>query len=266
MTALFDDNEIREIILSKTRTILSRTNSAMGVFTSQRTWRAMRRELLNISSAINELDMFIKNQRERGILLMDYPLNFDSILKDGNNTNLNLINLARAEIDPNSMDYFDQVGSEIIDLLSDMLKSYSLNVALLEKDLNSSLSTPIVEIDKMLSKYPEFVDGNWAIAVSHLALMDSIVNIMRHKYNLANKDRTKDANIAFQVRYNELKEYLSKNGVDIDPGIISRATVLWSLRTEIMHYGMEPNKEETNLVMKWSNLVIEAFKSSPTSD
>lgn len=220
------------------------------------TWRGVIYGLLN---SIEKLNSFFAGIVEPEKRLVGLPFNYQTVMKQNGFLISALEKLASRNLNSRLTELPNDAINEGLRIHSLIYTFYDTAQPALERSLDREFRTPLSEISKLTAEYSDYVDGNWAISVSYIALMDGFINRMRYRFKESGKDKNKDNNLTFQQRYAELQEMFHLKGIEILPGIIGKANALWSLRTNILHYADKPTREETKMIIAWVKDVINAF-------
>lgn len=254
---MFSKIEIKEILLKKIKTIKSETeNTKSKIDLYECTWASMRGSLYDMIGSIRIFNNIISGIKKEDERLVGYPLDFETAKEVNNGWLEKLHKIANADIDPNLMEFPKEVDGAILTVCYDIIQYWNSVIPLIEKNLNDHFDAPLADIQNFISDYPQYLSGNWAIAVTHLSAMDIAINKKRLELGLI-KSAQSDVNTQFQKRYSELRDNLKANKIVMEGDVEGKAHVLWNIRTQILHYGMNPDKLSLDLISSWSRNVID---------
>ncbi len=179
------------------------------------TWNGALFDLLN---SLDSMRSFLRSVAEPQERLKNIPIKPNIVIEQNDKWIPSIYDLATENIDPRLKEIPSQLSNNILTLNTQIGVFYTTIQPLLEKSLDNEFSTPLSEISKLVLQHPDYIDGNWAISVSYIALMDGFINQMRYRFKKSGKDKNKDANLSFQQRYGELQEIFHEKGIDVLPG------------------------------------------------
>lgn len=253
---LLTSTELKEHLYEKTKTITSQLSLTKRSFeTHEVGWFETRGNLFSIIASLNDLNYFIKEAGSWDKRLTGLPIDLTKLEMRNRRWLETLGPLANRDI-RSDIATPDDITVNILKTCTEIWNEYNYALPLLGKFMDNQLGFPLSRISDSLDDYKQFFSGNWTTAVVHLAMMDSIVNKVRDKLGII-KDPVNDPKESFERRYSDLKKYLHEKRVEMDSGMDSRAKTSWTLRTQVMHYAMNPNDEELSIIVKWTRNVID---------
>ena len=252
-----DRNELFELLYDKTRDILDHVSLAeQRINKGGARWSEKRGDLYDTAKLLTDYDNLIKDIEDSKALENTSDVNFNSIKLNNRRFIERLKDIAKNNLLETYTTLSAPTALKILEIYTDIWNTYSVLLPVLGKFLDNSLEFPLSRLSDSLKDYKRYFSSNWAIAAVHLAMMDSVVNKLREKFGLLN-DPEKDSTLPFQQRYKQLVEALKEKGKKIHSVTGVKATVMWTMRTQIMHYAMDPNEKDLETITRWTKNVID---------
>ena len=252
-----DRNELLELLYEKTTDIVNHVSLAEQRINEEVVrWSQRRGDLYNTAKLLSDYDNLLREIEGSKAIANTSTVDLSSIRKSNSGFKEKLKGLAKANIHENVTTLPESTALNVLEIYNEIWETYIFLLPRFGRLLDKSLGFPLTKLSDSLKDYKQYFTSNWAIATVHLAMMDSVVNKLREKFGLLN-DPEKDSTLPFQQRYKQLVETLREKGKKIHSVTGGKATVMWTMRTQIMHYAMEPNEKDLETITRWTKNVID---------
>ena len=252
-----DRNEMLELLYEKTMDIVNHVSLAEQRINEEIVrWSQRRGDLYNTAKLLSDYDNLLREIESSKAIANTITVDLYSIRRSNSGFKEKLKDLGKANIYENLTVLPESTALNVLEIYNEIWDTYNFLLPIFGKLLDKSLGFPLTKLSDSLKDYKQYFTSNWAIATVHLAMMDSFVNKLREKFGLLN-DPEKDSTLPFQQRYKQLVEALKEKGKKIHSVTGVKATVMWTMRTQIMHYAMDPNEKDLETITRWTKNVID---------
>jgi len=139
------------------------------------------------------------------------------------------------------------------------------NLELAARICDSKVFAPLGNPTDSVSKIAMFVarkqfglDDKWALAACYLSAIDIVVNKKRGELGLV-KYPEKDGSISFNDRFDQLVKAIESKHGELNTINKQLPKSFWKIRTDVIHYGYAPSQDELNLIVDWSQKIIDSL-------
>jgi hypothetical protein len=165
--------------------------------------------------------------------------------------------IATYELD--NKQYYDD--TKIKNSIYDLVGSLELAAKIFDSKIFAPLGNPTDSMSKIaifVSRKQFGLDDKWALAACYLSAIDIVVNKKREELGLI-KDPEKDRTVSFNDRFDKLIEAIESKHGELKTINKQLPKSFWKIRTDVIHYGYAPNQDELNLIVDWSQKIIDSL-------